>query len=415
MRFRYRAYMGGPDPLAEPDPPPEEAVAAARELLVLVTSALEADSATSSEGPKAGSATGPEDSATGPEVLGEESATDPGVLAEEDRRRLSALEKVLSRYADGDRAALGDADVTALGRLLGLLGGEAGQALDRLDRADHGLSPRELRRLGEVALREVEASRRGHGGPGGAHRGGTAPGGEPTGLSLPRDEDGDRPLDAVATVREAALRRARPGERGVALRAEDVRVAGAEPSETAAVSLLVDLSHSMVTRSLHEAATRTALALHTLVSTRRPQDRLHLVGFGERARELTPAALVAHDWRRVPGTNLHHALRLARAHLRRHGGLRPQVLVVTDGEPTAHLGEDGDTRFSWPPAPRTVELTFAELDAVLREGAEVTFFLLADDPRLRAFQELVERRRGARVVHAGAGELGPLVVDRYLR
>ncbi|PDP85178.1 hypothetical protein CQJ94_24600 [Glycomyces fuscus] len=398
MRFRYRAYMGGPDPLAEPDPPPEEAVAAAHELLALVASALETGSASGTEGPQAGSATGPE------------------ALAEEDRRALSALGKALSRYADGDRSALGEADATALGRLLDrVLGREAGKVLARLDGADHGLSPRELRRLGEVALREAEAPRRGRGGRGGAHRGGAAPGGEPTGLSLPRDEEGDRPLDAVATAREAALRRARPGERGVALRAEDVRVAGVEPSEAAAVSLLVDLSHSMVARSLHEAATRTALALHTLVSTRRPQDRLHLVGFGERARELTPAALVAHDWRRVPGTNLHHALRLARAHLRRHGGLRPQVLVVTDGEPTAHLGEDGDARFSWPPAPRTVELTFAELDAVLRGGAEVTFFLLADDPRLRAFQDLLERRRGVRVVHAGAEELGPLVVDRYHR
>ncbi|WP_047871708.1 VWA domain-containing protein [Nocardiopsis sp. RV163] len=397
MRFRYRAYMGGPDPLADPDPPPEEAVAAARELMALVAPALETGSAPGSEGPEAGSATGPE------------------ALAEEDRRALSALDEALSRYADGDRSALGEVDTTALGRLLDrVLGRETGEALARLDGADHGLSPRELRRLGEVALREAETYRRGRGGLGGAHRGGTAPGGEPTGPSLPSDEDGDRPLDAVATVREAALRRARPEERGVALRAEDVRVAGAEPSEAAAVSLLVDLSHSMVTRSLHEAATRTALALHTLVSTRRPQDRLHLVGFGERARELSPASLVAHDWRRVPGTNLHHALRLARAHLRRHGGLRPQVLVVTDGEPTAHLGEDGDARFSWPPAPRTVELTFAELDAVLRGGAEVTFFLLADDPRLRAFQDLLERRRGVRVVHAGAEALGPLVVDRYL-
>jgi uncharacterized protein with von Willebrand factor type A (vWA) domain len=390
--------MGGPDPLAEPDPPPEEAVAAAHELLALVTRVLEAGSPPGSERPEAGSASGAR------------------ALSEEDRRELSVLGKALARYAGGERSALGGADATALGRLLDrVLGREAGEVLARLDGADHGLSPRELRRLGEVALREAEAFRRRHGGPGGAHRGGTAPGGEPTGLSLPHGGDGDRPLDAVATVREAALRRARPGERGVALRAEDVRAAGAEPSEAAAVSLLVDLSHSMVTRSLHEAATRAALALHTLVSTRRPQDRLHLVGFGERARELTPAALVAHDWRRVPGTNLHHALRLARAHLRRHGGLRPQVLVVTDGEPTAHLGGDGDIRFSWPPAPRTVELTFAELDAVLREGAEVTFFLLADDPRLRAFQELVERRRGVRVVHAGAEELGPLVVDRYHR
>ncbi|WP_236743440.1 MULTISPECIES: VWA domain-containing protein [Nocardiopsis] len=384
MRFRYRAYMGGPDPLADPDPPPEEAVAAARELLALVASGSALWSGAAS-------------------------------FSEEDRLELAALTGSLSRYADGDRGALDEVDAVAVGRLLDRLPGrEAGRALARLDEADHGLSPRELRRLGEVALRDAGLPRRGRGARGGVHRGGTAPGGEPTGSSLPLGEDGDRPLDAVATVREAALRRSRPGERDVVLRAEDVRVVEAEPSEAAAVSLLVDLSHSMAARSLHEAATRTALALHALVSTYRPQDRLHLVGFGERARELSPGELVAHDWHRVPGTNLHHALRLARAHLRRHGDLRPQVLVVTDGEPTAHLGEDGDARFSWPPAPRTVELTVAELDAVLGAGAEVTFFLLADDPRLRAFQALVERRRGVRVVHAGADELGALVVDRYL-
>ncbi|WP_150245449.1 VWA domain-containing protein [Nocardiopsis quinghaiensis] len=378
--------MGGPDPLADPDPPPEEAVVAARELLALVASV----------------------SGTGP-------GSEPGSASEEDRLELAALERALSRYADGDRGALGGVDAVALERLLDRLSGrEAGRALARLDEADHGLSPRELRRLGEVALRDAGVSRHGRGARGGVHRGGTASGGEPTGSSRLFGEDGDRPLDAVATVREAALRRSRPGERDVALRAEDVRVVETEPSEAAAVSLLVDLSHSMAARSLHEAATRTALALHALVSTHRPEDRLHLVGFGERARELSPGELVAHDWRRVPGTNLHHALRLARAHLRRHCGLRSQVLVVTDGEPTAHLGEDGDARFAWPPAPRTVELTVAELDAVLGEGAEVTFFLLADDPRLRAFQALVERRRGVRVVHAGAEGLGALVVERYL-
>lgn len=382
MRFRYRAYMGGPDPLAGPGPPPEEAVAAARELRARLVAALAA----------------------------------PGRLPGDGRLELTELVGALTRYADGDRSVLDEVDVTALGPVLSrLVDGRAGEALARLDGADHELSPRELRRLGEVALRELQSPRRGTRGGGGAHRGGTAPGGEYTGASVSPDEDGDRALDAVATVREAALRRALPGEGDVALRAQDVRVAEEEPSEAAAVALLVDLSHSMAARSLHEAATRTALALCALVDAQRPRDRLRLVGFGERARELSPAALVAHDWRRVPGTNLHHALRLARAHLRRHGGLRPQVLVVTDGEPTAHVGEDGDVRFSWPPSPRTVELTVAELDAVLRAGAEVTFFLLSDEARLRDFRRLVERRRGVRVVHAGAADLGPLVLDRYPR
>ncbi|MEU3016530.1 VWA domain-containing protein [Nocardiopsis sp. NPDC007018] len=376
MRFRYREYMGGPDPLAEPDPPPEEAVRAAEALVGLIAGARSR-----------------EDTPEG-DVRG-------AVLA--------AAEEALSAYAEGDRDALGGLDSDAL---RGVLGPAAHGPLERLDSADHGLTPRELRRLGEVALREVENARRTV--PGG-RPGGDAPGGEPTGAAVPHDGL-DRTLDAVATLREAMLRRAsQGGSRAAPLRAGDVRYAETEPAGAAAVCLLVDLSHSMVTRGLHEAAVRTALALHTLVRTRHPEDRVLLVGFGDHAREMSPADLVEHDWRRVPGTNLQHGLRLARRHLRRHRGLLPMVLVVTDGEPTAHLGEDGDARFSWPPAPRTVEVTAAELDCVLGEGAGVTFFLLADDPRLRGFRELLERRRGVGVVDAGADALGPLVVDRYLR
>lgn len=342
VRFRYRAYMGGPDPLAEPDPPPEEAVVIARELL--------------------------------------------GFLPEEEA---GDLRRALVRYAEGDRSAL---EGIGAG---GGVGGRRRELLDRLDEADHGLSPRELRRLGEVALREA----RGRGG------------GEPSGRVLPRG--GDRALDAVATVREAMLRRARAGEEGVALRAEDLRFTETEPEDGRSVSLLVDLSHSMADRRLHEAAVRTALALEALLR-RHPQDRVQLVGFGDTARKMTSAELVAHPWHRVPGTNLHHALRLAREHGRRHPGLPHQVFVVTDGEPTAHLGEDGDVRFSWPASPRTADLTLAELDSVLRDGAEVCLFLLSDDPRLRAFRDLASRRRGVRTVDADADALAPLLLSRYL-
>lgn len=373
MRFRYREYTDGRDPLAEPDPPPDEAVAAAEELLTLVTGA-------------------PADS-------------------EPARAARKALERALSRYGDGDRAAMAEVDADELVRLLG---GEGREVLARLEEADHGLSPRELRRLGEVALRDVESARGRRGGSRPNREGRAQRGGEPTGGHLPRQTGDDRPLDPVATMRTAAQRRAAPGQRHRPLHPEDLRVTETEPAEAAAVSLLVDLSHSMAARSLHEAAVRTALALHTLVRTRHPEDRAQVVGFGTSAREMDPAALVAHKWRRIPGTNLHHALRLARAHLHRHPELRRRILVVTDGEPTAHRGEDGGARFAWPATPRTVEVTVAELDAALRDGAEVTFFLLADDPGLLDFQRLVERRRGVRVVHADAEALGPLVVDRYL-
>lgn len=371
MRFRYRAYMGGPDPLADEEPPPGEAVRAAGELRALISAEL----------------------------------------VDRDSAPLVAAEEALERYAAGERSALDKVDALALSALLGAQGRER---LDRLDEADHGLTPRELRRLGEVALAEIEAAPSVRGG---GHRGGSGNAGETTGASV-RHDGLDRPLDPVATMRAAMVRRAAAGDLtaadGAPLRTDDLRYTETEPTGAAAVCLLVDLSHSMTTRGLHEAATRTALALHTLVRTRRPEDRMLVIGFGDRAREMTPAELVEHDWRRVPGTNLQHALHLARAHLRRHRGLRPVIMVVTDGEPTAHLGEDGDARFAWPPTPRTVEVTTAELDAALAEGTELTFFLLADDPRLRAFRELLERRRGVRVVNADAEALGALVVGRYL-
>lgn len=379
MRFRYRAHDGGPDPL---------------------------------EGSGRAEQDGDRDTGAPPGPA-------PSLGAGAERMGAAALHGVRLRYEEGGPAP-GGPEEAAPGRGIPSEGRDGpgdprggSRAGTGADGSDHG--PGELRRLGVLALRDIETARRGRGTSGGDHRGGAGPGGEPTGGHLPHAAGGDRPLDAVATAREAALRRARPEERSVALRAEDVRVAETEPAEAAAVALLVDLSHSMTTRSLHEAATRTALALHALVRIRRPLDRLRLIGFGDRAREMSPADLAAHDWSRVPGTNLHHALRLARTHLRAHRDLRPQVLVVTDGEPTAHLDEDGGARFSWPPDPRTAELTLAELDAALREGAEASFFVLADDPRLRAFLERLALRRGVRVVGADADGLGPLVVDRYLR
>ncbi len=368
VRFRYREYLGGPDPLAEPDPPPEEAVAASRELLSLVEAAEVDDAA--------------------------------------DREALSEVEKALSRYGGGDRLAVSDVDPRLLARLLGP---EGRAAVDRWDAADHALSPRELRRLADVALRETEEARRARGS--GSHRGGVGPAGEADGTT--RAAAPGSIVDAVATVRAATLRRAEGRGPDEALRSEDLRAAGTEPSGASAVSLLVDLSHSMATRGLHETATRTALALHSLVGSQYPEDRLQLVGFGEVAREMSPGSLVAHGWGRVPGTNLQEALRLARGHMKRNPDLHRHVMVVTDGEPTAHTGADGDPRFSWPAGPRTVEATVGELDAALREGAEVTLFLLADDPRLQAFAELVGRRRGVRVVRTGGRDLGPAVLDRF--
>jgi uncharacterized protein with von Willebrand factor type A (vWA) domain len=181
------------------------------------------------------------------------------------------------------------------------------------------------------------------------------------------------------------------------------------------VCLLVDLSYSMVLNGTWGPAKQTALALHTLVTTAYPQDALQVVGFSNFARELQPAELAGLDWDMVQGTNLQHALLVAGRFLDRHPDADPVVLVVTDGEPTAHLSRDGRSIFDWPPAPETLELTLAEVDKMTRRGATLNIFMLGDEPRLQRFVETVAKRNGGRVFNPDAGRLGDFVVSDFLR
>ncbi len=118
-------------------------------------------------------------------------------------------------------------------------------------------------------------------------------------------------------------------------------MAETERRSAAAVCLLVDLSYSMALRGTWAAAKQTALALQALVAAKFPQDAVQIIGFSNYARVLQPDELAGLDWDMVQGTNLHHALLIAGRHLDRHPDFEPVVLVVTDGEPTAHLMRNG--------------------------------------------------------------------------
>ncbi len=196
---------------------------------------------------------------------------------------------------------------------------------------------------------------------------------------------------------------------------DDFVVAETERRTTAAVALCVDLSFSMVQEERWQPMKQTALALSHLISTRFRGDALQVIGFDRTARRLTALQLaeVEPDW--VQGTNLQHALKLAGRHLRRHPDAEPVVLIVTDGEPTAHVEPDGMPFFHWPPLPETVEATVAEVDAMSRMGATLNFFLLGDDPGLARFVDAVARRNGGRVLTPGIDRLGEYVVADYLR
>jgi uncharacterized protein with von Willebrand factor type A (vWA) domain len=275
------------------------------------------------------------------------------------------------------------------------------------------LTPRALRRLGATALRRVfdVLDSRGRGSHD-VHDAGAA--GEITGASREWRFGDEQPLDVVRTVRNAVLRSSSSGMR-LGLDAEDFEVVETERRSSAAIALLVDMSYSMELRGTWGEAKTTALALHALVTTKYPQDAIEIIGFSDYARVMTTGALVEHDWDRVQGTNLQHGLMLARRHLDKHRGAEPVILVITDGEPTAHLAADGFADFAWPPTRETLAATLAEVERCTRRGATINVFMLDDDPRLVEFMQELGRRNGGRVFLPKPGALGEYVVADYLR
>jgi uncharacterized protein with von Willebrand factor type A (vWA) domain len=267
-----------------------------------------------------------------------------------------------------------------------------------------------MRRLGSTALRRVFdlVESRGRGGHDVRDAGAA---GEVTGGSREWRFGDEQPLDVVRTVRNAVLRaQGRP----LGLTSDDFEVVETERRSSAAIALLVDMSYSMELRGTWGEAKTTALALHSLVTTKYPQDAIEIIGFSDYARVLSPGALVEHDWDRVQGTNLQHGLMLARRHLDKHRGAEPVILVITDGEPTAHLAADGFADFAWPPTRETIAATLAEVERCTRRGATINVFMLDDDPRLVSFMQEVGRRNGGRVFQPKRGALGEFVVADYL-
>ena len=340
---------------------------------------------------------------------------------------LDDLEAALGQDYPG--ASLDDVDEAAVQRALGRGAVDDVAALRRIEREllDQGylvrdsrgaleLSPRAVRRVGATALRKVFAKLESRGrGSHDVHDAGAA--GDATGSSRAWQFGDEQPLDVVRTVRNAVLRTGGRGDvgGGVRLHVDDFEVVETERRTSACVALLVDLSFSMELRGTWGTAKQTALALHSLVTTQYPQDAIQIIGFSDYAQVLTPEKLAGLDAQRVQGTNLQHALVLAGRHLAQHPDSEPVVLVVTDGEPTAHLTRSGRAEFCWPPLPETLELTMAEVERITRRGATVNVFMLDDEPRLVEFVEGLAARNGGRVFAPDPERLGEYVVSDYLR
>ena len=346
-----------------------------------------------------------------------------GAQAMVDLSELDALAEQLAQSYSGARAE--DIDLDALARQLGDEARVDARRLAELERElqRHGfferapdgslrLSPKAMRRLGSQALADVADALRSRRGEREQRRAGAA--GEPTGATRPWEFGASEPWDVPRTVRNAVLRNAVSSE-GPLLTVEDVEVVDTEQRARAAVALCVDTSWSMVQDGHWVPMKRTALALHHLVRTRFRSDALELITFGRQAQRVDIAQLTGLTGVWEQGTNLHHALLLAGRHLRRHPDAAQVLLVVTDGEPTAHLEPDGEAVFSYPPLPQTLALTVREMDGLARTGTAVSIVMLGHDPKLAAFVHALARRCGGRVLEPGIDGLGAAVVGDYLR
>ncbi|MFI5041096.1 MAG: hypothetical protein ACHQNA_04490 [Acidimicrobiales bacterium] len=334
---------------------------------------------------------------------------------------MDALEQVL-RNAQSNPGALAEVD---LDRARDLLGQDASASLEQLANLARQLeqaglieqregrlelTPRGLRKIGENALsdlfRHMAKDKMGRhttdrSGVGHERAYETKPYefGDPFNLSIER------------TVRNAVARAG--GGTPVRLVPDDFEVERTESLTRGSTVLMLDLSLSMPMRDNFLAAKKVAMALHSLISSQFPRDYLGLVGFSEVARELKPEQLPEVSWDFVYGTNMQHGLLLSRRLLSRQSGTK-QIIMITDGEPTAHIQANGEPFFSYPPVQETVDATLAEVMRCTREGICINTFMLDATTYLKGFVEKLTQMNRGRAFFTTPETLGSFVLVDFI-
>ncbi len=323
-------------------------------------------------------------------------AANPGALAEVDLER--------ARRLLGDDATRSLDRLSELTRMLT----EAGLIEQREGRLE--LTAAGLRRIGKNALAELFRSLSPDrlGGHEIARRG---TGHERSPDTRPYEFGDAFNLDIERTIRNAIARSG--GGTPVRLEPDDFEIAQTEQSVTTSTVLMVDLSLSMPMRDNFLPAKKVAMALHSLISSQFPRDYLGIVGFSEVARIIEPSELPAVSWDYVYGTNMQHGFVLARQLLARQSGTK-QIIMITDGEPTAHITESGEVLFNYPPIRETVDATLAEVARCTRAGILINTFVLDATSDLQHFiSQLTEMNRG-RAFFATNENLGDFVLVDFL-
>lgn len=324
----------------------------------------------------------------------------------ERRGDLSGIDQDLLREVMGDEEA---DNLEALDQLMKMLE-DAGYVRSD-DKNKWELTPRGSRMIGQKALGEIYArlkrqSLGNHAIPEEGRFGErieeTKPYefGDPFHLHMPR------------TMRNA-INRNGPGA-PIQLKPDDFEIYRSEMITSTATAMLVDLSWSMALRGSFQAAKKVALALHNLITSQYPKDSFYIIGFAAYAKELKAHDLPYLQWDEyVLGTNMQHALLLAERLLAKHPGGSKQIIMISDGEPTAHL-ENGEAIFAYPPTPQTIRATFRAVKRCTTKGIAINTFMLEQSDYLRAFMQEVARINGGRVFYTSPDDLGEYILVDFV-
>jgi uncharacterized protein with von Willebrand factor type A (vWA) domain len=353
---------------------------------------------------------------------------DDEVSMQEAMRLMREMQELddLEREIRGVRA-LEDLDRVDREQVERLLGPEAAEDLQKLQELtkqleDAGyleregdelsLTARAIRKIADQALRDVFAvlKRDRLGGHAIERRGA---GGDQTDETKAYEFGDPFLLDLKETVMNA-LERGGPGT-PIRLAPTDFEVYRTELRTQAATVVMLDMSRSMLNNGYFLPAKKVALALSALIRGQFPRDALYIIGFSLYARTFTPEQLPTLSWSEWNiGTNMHAGFALSRQLLGKHKGGNKQILMVTDGEPTAHL-ENGVADFSYPPTPRTFQETLKEVQRCTREGITINTFMLERSSYLVGFVEDMARINHGRAFLASPDRLGEYVVVDFVR
>ena len=310
------------------------------------------------------------------------------------------------------RELLGDDAVDSFDELKKLLEVLEQAGYVRREGDEWQLTPRGTRMIGQNALTEIFRSLKKQG-IGNHPVPETGRHGERLDESKPYEFGDPFHLDMRQTIMNAIEREGTGAP--VHLAADDFEIYRSELVSTTTTVLMVDLSWSMALRGSFQAAKKVALALQNLIKAQYPKDSLYVIGFSAYARELKPQELPYVRWdESVLGTNMHHALLLAERLLAKHRVGSRQILMISDGEPTAHL-EKGRSQFSYPPSPVTIRETLKAVKRVTQQDITINTFMLDRNYYLKEFVNQLAKINGGRVFYTTPDRLGEYILVDYVQ